>query len=96
MDPELAKRMLPEIGSDEDQAEPGPPTPLGYSQSIYLQMATLEAIRSVDVTLRRVNGNNTPPPRPLPRPVTALQHLERERDQAYINNVLARMGVKEG
>ncbi|QOH59885.1 hypothetical protein [Rhodococcus rhodochrous] len=96
MDVELAKARLPEIGSEEDQAEPLPPTPLGYSQSVYLQMATLEAIRSLDVTLRRVNGNNTPPPRPLPRPVTALQQLERERDQAYVNNILARLGVKGG
>ena len=89
MDPELAKALL-----DAPPADPQPLSPRGYSHGIFLQMATLEAIRVLDNTLKRVHGNKPPPPTPLPRPVSALVLAERERDRVIVDEVLSRLGLE--
>lgn len=90
MDFELAQAML-------DRPPPeGPPVPLGpqgYSHGIYLQMATVEAIRSLDYTLKTVNGNKPPYPSMLERPKTAYQILDLERDRAEVDRVLGLLGL---
>ncbi|SLG40442.1 Uncharacterised protein [Mycobacteroides abscessus subsp. abscessus] len=89
MDPEIAEILI-----DLPKGERKPLSPLGFSQSIHLQMSILEAVRVLDNTLRRVHGNKASPPRPLERPVTALQLLERERDREFVDAHLRRLGVK--
>lgn len=89
MDPVLAEKIL-----DLPKGESKPLSPLGFSQSIHIQMSTLEAIRNLEYTTLRLYGNQASPPRPLERPVTAAQRLERERDRAYVDSHLKRLGVK--
>ncbi|MDJ0404037.1 hypothetical protein QNA23_11140 [Rhodococcus erythropolis] len=90
MDPELAEMILNRPASE------GPPprlSPQGYSHGIYLQMMTVEAIRSLDYTLKAVNGNKPAYPTMLERPKTAAQILDLERDRVEVDRVLGLLGL---
>lgn len=90
MDFDLAEAMLDQ--SDADR-KPTPLSPQGYSHQIYLQMATVEAIRSLDYTLKAVHGNKPPYPSMLERPKTAYQILDAERDRIEVDRVLGLLGL---
>ncbi|QDP09776.1 hypothetical protein FNU77_08635 [Prescottella equi] len=97
MDRRLAEAILAQRGEDEKNGVEPTPTPLspqGFTQGIYLQMATVEAIRVLTATVRAALGDKSPPPLPLERPVTAIQLVERERDSEHVLDVLRRHGVK--
>lgn len=97
MDRRLAEAILAQREEDEKNGirpEDPPLSPQGFTQGVYLQMATVEAIRILAATVRAALGDKSPPPLPLPRPVTALQQVERERDAEHVLDVLKQHGVK--
>lgn len=90
MDRRLAEALIDRPKPDTQE----PLSPRGFSHSILLQMAQIDAVRALDFTLKRVHGNKVGPPSPLPRPTTALQLLERERDRIVVDKVLAQLGLE--
>lgn len=91
MDPEVgryrAEQPLPE--------EFPPPTPLGYSRSVMLQLDIIDLLKEILRVLPAIFGGKLPPPFPrAPRPVTAEMLIRDERDKQEVMNVLEMLGVK--
>lgn len=97
MDRDLAAAILAQRDRDEEAGitrEEPPLSPRGYSRDTYLRMAQVEATRVLATIVARALGDQSPPPPPFPRPVTAIQQLERDRDSQHVISVLKRVGVK--
>ena len=103
MDLELAEAILQERRDAEEAAraagepipepERAPLSPLGFSQQVYLQLATVEAIRNLNHTLGAVYGSKAAPPPQLPRPKTALEIAERDMDRREVDFHLSKLGL---
>lgn len=66
----------------------------GYTPELATQYSILEAINEVSRTLLATNGNKPPPPRKIPRPVSALDLLELEDERDEMNELAERFGMR--
>lgn len=99
MDFELAQMIIdaepkPDPDNPRPAPEPKPLSPAGFTQERLLQMATVEAVRNLNHTLSRVYGGKGAPPMPYPRPTSAYQILDSERDRLEVDDVLRELGVQ--
>lgn len=91
MDPEVGRWRAEQPVSDE---APPPPTPLGYSFPVLLQLKQIDLLKEVLRVLPAVFGGKLAPPYPRePRPVTAEQLIREERETQNVLSALDMLGI---
>ena len=77
-DPEIAKELVnsPEFAEqNQDQS----PSLVGYSQINYQLADVIDALKSLQATQVATAGGSAKPPKPVPRPKTAIQEAREKR-----------------
>lgn len=102
LDERLAKKLLKEeierkkqtVGRVDDETDEPPlevRSSAGYTAEISLMMTLCELIQQLNSTLIAVNlpkGKRAPRIRPMPRPVSALDVLRRQYEEAQVSSVV--------
>lgn len=94
-DPEHAAAIVAQQArarADGKDAGDGKPPLSTWSAEVAMQAKILDATRQLAYILQAVNGNSqAKPPKPEPRPGTALESAERKRRQADHEKLTARL-----
>lgn len=94
MDEDLARHWADRY--ETDAPTPAPPvTPHGYSLSVKLLVLLCNRIEHLEAVLLAVHGNRPGKLNPIPLPTNALEIELFRRDDAAIDDALARLGASE-
>ncbi|WP_378734919.1 hypothetical protein [Nocardia brasiliensis] len=94
MDEELARQWADQYDPDAP-ATAAPITPHGYSLSVKLLVLLCNRIEHLEAVLLAVHGNKPGKLAPIPLPTNALEIELFRRDDAAVDDALARLGATD-